>query len=56
MRVYSDTCWQSVTWVVVIVVEGTYCRGLPRLAQAISVLVYPNQGGRYRAEGCMALW
>ena len=31
------------------------CRGLLRHTLANEALVYPSKGGRYRAEGCMAL-
>jgi len=36
-------------------VKGTPCRGLLWHTLANGALVYPSQGGRYRAEGCMAL-
>ena len=35
--------------------EGTPCRGLLQHSLANRALVYPSQGGRYCAEGCMAL-
>jgi hypothetical protein len=35
--------------------ERTFCRGLLRHMVANGALVYPSQGGRYRAEGCKAL-
>jgi len=36
-------------------VDWLPCRGLLRHTLANRALVYPSQGGRYRAEGCMAL-
>jgi hypothetical protein len=42
-------------WEVVTGVEGIPCRGLLRQKLAKEALVYPSQGGRYPAEGCMAL-
>jgi len=44
-----------VTWEAVTGVESTPCRGLLRHTLANGALVYPSQGGRYRAEGSMAL-
>jgi len=44
-----------VTWEAVTVVEGTPWWGLLWHRLATGALVYPSQGGRYRAEGCMAL-
>jgi hypothetical protein len=55
---YPDTYWQSVPWVtweVVTDVEWIPCRGLPRHMLANGAVVYPSQGGRYCAEGCMVL-
>ena len=40
-----------VTWEAVTGVEYTPCRGLLSHTLANGVLVYPSQGGRYRAEG-----
>ena len=50
---YSALSW--VTCEVVTIVEGIPWWGLPRHMLAKGALVYPSQGGRYRAEGCMAL-
>ena len=44
-----------VTWEVVTGVDGTLSRGEIILALADVTLLYPSQGGRYRAEGSMAL-
>lgn len=44
-----------VTWEAVTGVAGILCRGLLRHMLANRALVYPIQGGRYRAEGCIAL-
>jgi hypothetical protein len=49
----SSSTLPWVTREVVTDVEGIPCRGLPPLANG--ALVYPSIGGRYRAEGCMAL-
>ena len=56
--IYLSVMWISVSWVkweVVTGVEGTPCRGSLRHMLANRVLVYPSQGIRYCAEGCMAL-
>ena len=50
---YSTLPW--VTWEAVTVVEGIPWWGLLQHRLANSALVYPSQGGRYRAKGCMAL-
>ena len=50
---YSTLPW--VTWGAVTVVKGIPWRGLLRHRLANGALVYPSQGGRYRAEGCMTL-
>jgi hypothetical protein len=50
---YSTLSW--VTWEAVTVVEGISWRGLLRHRLANGALVYPSEGGRYCAEGCMAL-
>jgi len=42
-------------WEAVTVVEGIPWWGLLRNTLANRALVYPSQGGRYRAEGCMVL-
>jgi hypothetical protein len=44
---YSTLPW--VTWEVVTVVEAILCWGLPLHTLANGALVYPSQGGRYRA-------
>jgi len=49
---YSTLPW--VTWEAVTVVEGIPWWGLLWHMLANGALVYPSQGGRYRAEGCMA--
>jgi hypothetical protein len=50
---YSTPPW--ITWEDVTSVEVIPCLGLLRHTLANGALVYPSQGGRYRAEGCMAL-
>jgi hypothetical protein len=50
---YCALLW--VTWEAVTVVEGIPWWELPRHMLDNGALVYPSQGGRYRAEGCMAL-
>jgi len=50
---YSTPTW--VTWEAVTVLYGTPWWGLLQHTLANGTLVYPNQGGRYRAEGCMVL-
>ena len=54
---YVDSCstlpW--VTWETVAGVEGKPCWELLRHTLANGAVVYPGQGGKYRAEGCMAL-
>ena len=50
---YSTLPW--VTWEAIAVMEGTPWWGLLRHRLVNGALVYPSQGGRYRAEGCMAL-
>jgi hypothetical protein len=55
---YSDTYWQSVPLGHVgggNRCGGDTCRGLLQHTLANGALVYPSQGGRYRAEGCIAL-
>jgi hypothetical protein len=50
--------WRSVPWVTweaVTGVEEIPCRGLLRHTLAKGALVFPHQGGRNRAKGCMAL-
>ena len=54
MDSYSTLLW--VMWDAVTVVVGTPLWGLLRHMLVNGALVYPSQGGRYRAEGCMALW
>ena len=44
-----------ITWEAVTVVEGITQWGLLWHRPVNRALVYPSQGGRYRAEGCMAL-
>ena len=49
---------RSVPWVTCEAVTGegcTLCRGLLSHTPANGALIYPSQGGRYRAEGCMTL-
>ena len=50
---YSTLPW--VTWEAVTVVEGIPWWGLLRHTLAIGAVVYPSQGGRYHAEGCVVL-
>jgi len=50
---YSTLPWVTVE--AVTGVEGVPCGALLRHTLAKGALAYPNQGGRYRAEGCMAL-
>jgi len=50
---YSTLPW--VTWEAVTGVDGIPCWELQRQMLANGALVYPSQGGRYRAVGCMAL-
>jgi hypothetical protein len=57
-RPYLRVTWRSapwITWEAVTGVEGIPCRGLLRHTLANGAKVCPSQGGRYRAEGCMAL-
>ena len=51
--VHSYTTLSWVTWEAVTGVEGIPCWGLLRHTLANGDLVYPSQGGRYRAEGCI---
>jgi hypothetical protein len=44
-----------VTWEAVTGMEGTPCRGLLRHMPANRALNYPSHGGKYCADGCMAL-
>jgi len=50
---YSTLPW--VMWEAVTVVEGISWWGLLQHTLANEAVVYPSQGGRYHAEGCMAL-
>jgi len=50
---YSTLPW--VMWEVVTVAEGIPWWGLLGHMLATGALVYPSQGGRYCAKGCMAL-
>jgi len=50
---YSTLPW--VTQEPVTGMEGIPCWGLLQQTLANGALVYPSQGRRYRAEGCMAL-
>jgi len=50
---YSTLPW--VTWEAVTGVEGIPCWELIQQMLANRALVYPSQGGRYHAEGCMSL-
>ena len=50
---YSTPPW--VTWEAVTFVEGTPWWGVLRHKLVNGALVYPSQGGRYRAEGCMTM-
>ena len=53
--VYSYSTLPWVTWEAVTFVEGITWWELLQHTLANGALVYPRQGGRYRAEGCMAL-
>jgi len=56
--IYLSVMWTSVPWFkweVVTGVEETPCRGSLGHMLANRAPVYPSQGGRYCAEGCMAL-
>jgi hypothetical protein len=58
-RQYLSVTWRlepRVTWEAVTGMEGTVYRGLLRHTLANGALVYPSQGGTYRAEGCKAHW
>jgi len=55
---YLRVLWRSVPWVTLEVatgMEGIPYKGLLWQMLVNRALVYPSQGGRYRAEGCMAL-
>ena len=57
-RPYLRATWRLVPWVMwetVTDMDRTACRGLPRHTVPNGTLVYPSEGGRYRAEGCEAL-
>jgi hypothetical protein len=43
-----------VTWEAVTFVGTTHCRGLLNHKLTNGALAYAAQGGKYRAEGCMA--
>ena len=50
---YTTLPW--VTWEDVTSVEVILCLGLLRNTLANGAMVYPSQGGWYRAEGCISL-
>ena len=52
-HLYFRVMW--ITWEAVTGVEGKPCRGLLQHMLANRALVYPSQGGKYHAEGCIAL-